>query len=333
MSGASHALWKAGSPCFVLSHAVRGPAHPQLARRLPSGAVAHGATIEEPEAVVTSSLSRSTSVALGVALALATRQRCRQRCVERVRLAATPYGGSEPEFPVLENLRRKGSDMPCAPGEQGSENFEPIAEFKAIKENPIGNWGFLDDTDFLQRTGLLFGAASLVGVLFMSLVFPPFDASVGVVTANVLADFFFAAGLGAVVVTAALLYMGQQWSNVGRALRKSKFTVEYDPTAKMDYTSGPGGAYSYEQVKSQKAADRDRLIAEYDVEPALTRLRSYLAATLLASLALPAVGSSMGAQMSMAPEEDPNESKCKTLSNCRSMYSVAKGTEIQPYIR
>ena len=69
-----------------------------------------------------------------------------------------------------------------------------------------------------------------------------------------------------------------------RALRKEKFTVEYDPTAKMDYTSGPGGAYSYEQVKSKKAVQRDQLIAQYDVDPALTRVRSYLAASLLASL-------------------------------------------------
>jgi len=304
----------------------------QTLHGIPSQSSSKSLTLARSFGPMSSYSCRVAAAAAAVAVGVASKNRSRRRG-GRIRRMATPYGGPDPEFPVLENLRRKGSDMPGAPGEQGSENFEPIAEFKAIKENPVGSWGFLDDMDFAKRTATLFAAAFLVGAVFMSWVFPPLDASVGLVVKNLLADAFFAAGIGAVVVVTAILYMGQQWSNVDRALRKEKFTVEYDPTAKMDYTSGPGGAYSYEQVKTTKAAQRDRLIAEYDVEPALTRVRSYLAASLLASLAMPALGSSMGAEMNMAPPEDPTTDKCKTKSNCSSLYSIAKGTEIQPYIR
>eukprot|EP00929_Paragymnodinium_shiwhaense_P059182 TRINITY_DN29633_c0_g2_i1.p1 TRINITY_DN29633_c0_g2~~TRINITY_DN29633_c0_g2_i1.p1 ORF type:complete len:336 (-),score=86.40 TRINITY_DN29633_c0_g2_i1:276-1283(-) len=219
------------------------------------------------------------------------------------RRAAAPMGG-EPDFPVLEGLRRKGSDLPGAPGESGQENFEPIAEFRAIRDNTVGSWGFLDDEEFAIRIVTVFGGAFVPGLAFMSAVFPFTDTAGGLALKNVVADFFFAAFISSVAVLGVLLYMAQQWSTVDKALRKEKYTVEYDPTAKMDYTSGPGGAYSYQQVKSQKAVQRDRLIAEYDVEPALNRLRTFLAASVVAVLVMPAVGSSMGAEMKLAPPEE-----------------------------
>jgi len=158
--------------------------------------------------------------------------------------------------------------------------------------------------------GQVFAGACVPGLAFMSAVFPFADTAGGLAFKNIVADVFFAMFIGALVVVGILLYMAQQWTEVDKGLRKSKFAVEYDPTAKMDYTSGPGGAYSYQQVKSKKVAERDKLISQYDVEPAIARIRSFLAASLLAALVTPALGSSLGAEMKLAPPQEDVPTLC-----------------------
>jgi len=71
----------------------------------------------------------------------------------------------------------------------------------------------------------------------------------------------------------------------------------------MDFGSGAGGAYSYNQVKTQEDIDRDRLLANYETEPAIGRIRVYLLATLPA-IATSLAGSATLGEIRKATEEE-----------------------------
>jgi len=93
-----------------------------------------------------------------------------------------------------------------------------------------------------------------------------------------------------------------QWSNVGKALRSRQFYVEFDPTAKMGYDSGSAGAYSYKQLKSTDEEERDILLADFEVEPVVTRAKVYLASALACAVVSGVGGGLVDAEMAIVEE-------------------------------
>lgn len=187
----------------------------------------------------------------------------------------------------------------------GVEDFEPINVYKKLKEDFIGAWGSLGDGDFALRLFGIFIVGVVPGATFGNAVFQTDDPETGqLVPRNAAAAALLASTIGFSVLLLILVFLAFRWDEVNKLLQRSKYVVEYDPTTKMDFGSGSGGAYSYTQVKTQEDIDRDRLLATYETEPAIGRIRVYLLATLPAIATSLAGSATLGEIRKAAPEEE-----------------------------
>jgi hypothetical protein len=188
---------------------------------------------------------------------------------------------------------------------EGVEEFEPINVYKKLKADFIGAWGSLGDGDFALRLFGIFVVGLVPGAYFGNLVFQTDDPETGqLVPINAAAAALVASTIGFSFLLMILVVLAFKWDEVNKLLQRSQYVVEYDPTQKMDFGSGSGGAYSYNQVKTQEDIDRDRLLANYETEPAIGRIRVYLLATLPAIATSLAGSATLGEIRKAAPEKE-----------------------------
>lgn len=192
---------------------------------------------------------------------------------------------------------RKAVDKP--------EDFSAISEYKALKGNFLGSWGFLDEDQFVLRMLGLFGVNALAGLVFIAAVYPPNSL------ANVAVDGLFGVAISFTLSFAILLFILRQWDMVNRMLRKGSYVVE---GRSPDQRFGDGGAYAYTEAKSKRETRRDRLLAGYVTEPVVSRLRVYVTASLALSATSWAGGAFVGGEMSIAEEEEEEEQENGTFS-------------------
>lgn len=212
----------------------------------------------------------------------------RRRCCSRGRYQLT--------LRMAQNMK---SDTPT--------DFEPIAEYNELRDNVIGSWGFLADNEFAMRLAGVFVPLFLLALVITSGVYPPVDEEDGeLLVRNIFASGLFASVVGLIVVFVVLLAIALQWDRVNKVLLQRSFTVE---GRSMDQSSGDGGYYGYDQVKTDKDARRDKLLSNYETEPALRRVRFYLLGTAVATAAAWVGGSAVCGEMRMAPPIEEGEEK------------------------
>mmetsp|Transcript_18460 Transcript_18460/g.50688 ORF Transcript_18460/g.50688 Transcript_18460/m.50688 type:complete len:312 (+) Transcript_18460:59-994(+) len=183
------------------------------------------------------------------------------------------------------------------------EDFEPVSEYRVLKEDFIGGWGALVDEELAVRLLGLFGAGLLPGLSLASAVFPVTRPETGeLLPRNVAASGLFGAGLSMLVVVAVLVYILGQWDTVHKALLKTSYVVE---GRSPDQRFSDGGFYSYVQEKSEQTLRRDRLLAAYSTEPVLGRVRRYLIGGLAATALMWTGGSLVGGEF--VQEEPPEQ--------------------------
>uniref|UniRef100_A0A7S4STS9 Uncharacterized protein n=1 Tax=Alexandrium monilatum TaxID=311494 RepID=A0A7S4STS9_9DINO len=191
---------------------------------------------------------------------------------------------------------------------EAAKEFEPVAEYRALKDDMLSSWGFLGDQDFAIRALAVFIAGLVPGISFGAAVFPLRSEETGeLLVRNTVAASLLGAFLALCLLLAVIYRLAGQWDSVNKLLQRRAYYVEYDPTKKMDYGSGSGGAYSFKQAKSEKEMERDRLLAEYETEPAVSRLRVYLLGTLAAAGSAIAGSLSVGGEIGLAREEEEEE--------------------------
>lgn len=197
--------------------------------------------------------------------------------------------------------------MRVAPTEEeraaASYECSPIREFQGMKGDPINSWGFVGDLDFSYRAAAVFGTGFLGGSLFVAQVFPPvFPEDPEIVIENVAAIGLYGSFIAFSLVLVSMYLLLTKWDGVGRRLRNSLFVVEFDPTPGLNFDSGGAGAYSYKQQKAQDEIERDRLLADLEVEPSLRRTRSYALGALACAIVGVAGGSLVDAEMAIVDE-------------------------------
>ncbi|CAE8596305.1 unnamed protein product [Polarella glacialis] len=186
----------------------------------------------------------------------------------------------------------------------GMDEIDPTKEYQALQEDALGSWGFLSDDEWRSRVLLLSAASIVIGTGLTSVVYPPVDGESGEVSVrNVVADILFGSGIGSVLVISVLLFLGSKLSGVNKMLQQKSFILE----SNSQENAPSGGFYTTEQKKSQESVRKDRLVATYSTEPALARLRVSLGIAFLGSAAVWAAGTTVGGDLTMAAQEDEEE--------------------------
>jgi len=206
--------------------------------------------------------------------------------------------------------------------QDAAKEFEPVSEYRALKEDTLASWGFLNDQDFALRVLAVFAVGLVPGVAFGVAVFPAQNEDGELLVRNIAAASLLGAFLALCLLLAVVFRLAGQWDSVNKLLQRKRYFVEYDPTKKLDYGSGSGGAYSFTQTKAQKDVDRDRLLAQYETEPVVSRLRVYLVGTLAATVSAFAGSVSVGGEIGLAKEEEEEEEDEES-----QLYYRAKKTE------
>jgi len=191
------------------------------------------------------------------------------------------------------------------------EDVDPVAEYNSVKEDPFGSWFFIEDDEFMTRVAILFSVGFIPIFLILCTVFPILSDAGQLQLNNLATDIFYASGIGVILVLLLCFWAGLRITEVDKILRRKSIVLEYDPS--NEQTSGTMGFYTTVQQKTEVTAKRDRLIATYSVEPALSRLRSsLLVALVLAPCALAAGGASGGVvkpRRKLTPEEEEIEER------------------------
>eukprot|EP00930_Biecheleria_cincta_P037386 TRINITY_DN25659_c0_g1_i1.p1 TRINITY_DN25659_c0_g1~~TRINITY_DN25659_c0_g1_i1.p1 ORF type:complete len:205 (-),score=28.70 TRINITY_DN25659_c0_g1_i1:103-717(-) len=176
-----------------------------------------------------------------------------------------------------------------------------------LKADPLCSWGFLNEQDFLLRFAGMFGIAFTLGFCLTCSIFPPTSVEGSLVLRNILADVMYSCVGAFVFVLLLTIAIARRWDAVNKGLARGSYVIEYDPTKQMNYDSGGGGAYAYKKTKSKKDQERDKLLADYETEPVVSRLRVYLLQSFGASAVCLAAGIAAGGEARIAEDEDEDE--------------------------
>lgn len=199
------------------------------------------------------------------------------------------------------SISRRASESTA---ERTAEDLAPFKEFQMLKTDPLCSWGFLSEQDLFLRFAGVFGSVFILGIFLTTSIFPPTSLEGALVLRNVLAAVLYS-GFGALVfVLLITIAIARRWDIVNKGLARGAYVIEYDPTKQMNYDSGSGGAYAYKKTKSKKDQERDKLLADYETEPVVSRLRLYLLQSFGASLVCLISGIAVGGETRLAAEEE-----------------------------
>jgi hypothetical protein len=144
---------------------------------------------------------------------------------------------------------------------------QPAQELKDLQEAPVFGWAQLSDEEFISRLKYLFGGVWLLVSLPISAVSFPLDQ----------APFqaILAANFGTLAfLTVLMLRLYSGWSYVAERL-----------TTDVGYYEQSGWYDGFLSVKPAEIRQRDQLLFEFEVEPALQRVKNYGAVTAAACVA------------------------------------------------
>jgi len=196
---------------------------------------------------------------------------------------------------------------------QAAEVLAPVKEYQALKTDFVASWGFLSEEDLVQRFLLVFVVGALPSFALAAAVYPLEAQGGGIALQNLLAASCYSFLGGSSLVFFAVVRFIGQWDTVNKLLSRRSYTVEYDPTAKMGYDSGSGGAYAVTVKKGEKEQNRDTLLAAYETEPVVARGRVYLLGSLGANVIAFIAANSAGGQFTAEREEQEEEDPVKKL--------------------
>jgi len=189
--------------------------------------------------------------------------RCRPNLLRKTSLFGLHTAHARPQWQDETGLDQLELSVP--------KEQRPVNQLSELKAGVLYGWGGLDQTEYIKRLVILWGAIfTLFGAPISYQTFDPTQTP---------AEFFLAGGVGAMLFVCVLvirIYLG--WSYVGNRLLSA--TVDYEETGWYD-----GQTF----VKPPEILARDRLLGLYDVKPTLQRLKSTLVGagvTLAASAVL-----------------------------------------------
>lgn len=186
-----------------------------------------------------------------------------------------------------------------------SNDMDPTYRYNQLKENFFGSWLFLEDDAFAIRLFVVFVVGFALATVLLVNIYPPLDTDGDIAINNLAASFLIGCGLSLLLVVGTLLWLGGQLDRVNRLLQTKAIVLEVDPT--NEKTSGTYGFYTTVARKSEDDAKRDKLVATYSTEPALSRVRTYLVASVVCSAVAWVGGTNVGGEVLMAEEDEEGE--------------------------
>eukprot|EP00752_Nemacystus_decipiens_P010420 g9287.t1 len=174
-------------------------------------------------------------------------------------------GGSEkPAFDLL-SRRRPGMQDPTGmrvrrrmdKSRTVPEDQQPFNELQELKEDPLFGWAQEDFKGLVTRLALIYAGAMAISIPIGTTTFPN-QLPEALLAANV-------GGLGVLLAVAIRLYSG--WSYV--SVRLGAEVVEYEESGWYDGS---------EWFKPPDIRARDEMLNNYEVQPAVDRLKAVLAA-------------------------------------------------------
>eukprot|EP00903_Cladosiphon_okamuranus_P008483 g8150.t1 len=149
-------------------------------------------------------------------------------------------------------VRRRMDKSRTVPTDQ-----QPFNELQELKEDPLFGWAQEDFKGLVTRLGLIYAGAMAISIPIGTTTFPN-QLPEALLAANV-------GGLGVLLAVAIRLYSG--WSYV--SLRLGAEVVEYEESGWYDGS---------EWFKPPDIRARDEMLNNYEVQPAVDRLKAILAA-------------------------------------------------------
>ena len=169
---------------------------------------------------------------------------------------------------------------------------DPVAEFRALRDDPLASWCFLNDAQSSQRAALALAIAFLPSFGLVSKLFPFASETGELLPRNILSDVLYSASLACSMVVAILLWIGYKQVKVNQLLRERSIYFEMG-----------GGGY-YLKQKSKDAVRKDALIQRYETAPGIARLRRYVLSGLLVAVATTGAGLVTGGEIRRIEEEE-----------------------------
>ena len=169
---------------------------------------------------------------------------------------------------------------------------DPVAEFRALRDDPLASWCFLNDAQSSQRAALALAIAFLPSFGLVSKLFPIASETGELLPRNILSDVLYSASLACSVVVATLLWIGYKQVKVNQLLRERSIYFEIG-----------GGGY-YLKQKSKDALRKDALIQRYETAPGIARLRRYVLSGLVAAAAGTGAGLVTGGEIRRIEQEE-----------------------------
>lgn len=184
--------------------------------------------------------------------------------------------------------------------------LDPMLRYQRLKDDFFGSWNFVSDGDFAVRIVGVFAFGFLLSTALLVNIYPPLDDETGdIAFNNIAASFLFGCGSSFLGVVGFLVWLGGNVDSVNRLLRAKAIVMEVDPTE--DRSSGTMGYYTTQNKKTKQDVKRDKLVAVYATEPALSRVRTYLLGALVCSVVAWTGGGSVGGEMRLAAADEEEE--------------------------
>jgi hypothetical protein len=134
---------------------------------------------------------------------------------------------------------------------------QPAQEFEDLKAAPMYSWGQLEDSAFAKRLAVLYGTVFLVVSLPIALTTYQFPAEV--------LPALLSANIGTLALIAVLMVrLAVGWSYIGDRLTKD-----------VGYYEDSGWYDGYMSVKPPEISNRDRLLFDLEVQPAVERVKKF----------------------------------------------------------